>query len=288
MRPVDPKLFAVAAFLGPFLATPLGMSVYSLIHYGIGGNAQYVAAFAWGAFGFSLVSVGLKQDEVRASVLGFLGGWIMWGGWFEFTFQLFANVLRIPDLEIAPGLALPGSNGLQLASTPFLVAIFLLYGMLNRQTKCNFMRFLMRTTHLSPGMPAQGVARSIARTTALETICIIWALNSFWLSVFWATAMGTTFFAILALYGVWILWLISRLLRSTRPGPTLRYGVAVGILAWILVELPAQSGLFIEGWRRPFDYPLVTGGILVVFASALGWVLKKSGRSRAENAVSAL
>ncbi len=287
-RPSETRLFALAAFVAPFLATPLGMSVYSLIHHGIGGTAQYVVAFAWGAFGFSLVALGLKQDELRASVLGFLGGWIMWGGWFEFTFQLFANVLRVPGLQIAPGIELPGSNGLQLASTPFLVAIFLLYGMLNRQTKCNFMRFLMRSTQLSPGMPAQGVARSIARTTALEAMFVIWALNSFWLSVFWATAMGTAFFVVLAIYAVWIVWLVTRLLRSTRPGPTLRYGVAVGLLAWILVEMPAQFGLVKEAWRRPLEYPLVAGVILLVFASALAWMLKKSGRSRAENAVSAL
>lgn len=287
-RPTDTRLFAVAAFVAPFLATPLGMSVYSLIHYGIGGTAQFVVAFAWGAFGFGLVALGLRQDELRASLLGFLGGWIMWGGWFEFSFLLFAQVLRIPDLSIAPGLALPGSNGLQLASTPFLVVIVLLYGMLNRQTRCNFMRFLMRRTHLSPGLPAQGVARSVSRTTALETVCIIWALNSFWLSVFWATGMNTAFFVVLAVYAAWVLWLVARLMRSTRPGPTLRYGVAVGIFAWILVELPAQSGLFTEGWRRPFDYPQVSGAILLVFAGAVAWLLRSGGRSRAEGAVSAL
>ena len=282
------RLFALAALLGPFLATPLGMSVYSTIHFGIGGTAQYLAAFAWGAFGFSLVAMGLKQDEVRASVLGFLGGWIMWGGWFEFSFQGFAEVLRVPDLQIAPGMALPGSNGLQLASTPFLIALLLLYGLLNRQTKCNFMRFIMRRTHLSPGLPAQGVARSIARTTAMETLFVIWALNSFWLSVFWATGMNQAFFAVLAIYAVWVIWLVSRLLRSTRPGPTLRYGVAVGLLAWILVEMPAQMGLVSQGWRRPFDNPVITGAILLMFVAALGYVLRSGGRSRADGAISAL
>ena len=181
---------------------------------------------------------------------------------------------------------MPGSNGLQLASTPFLVVIVLLYGLLNRQTRCNFMRFLMRRTHLSPGMPAQGVARSVSRTTALETVCIIWALNSFWLSVFWATGMNMAFFAVLAVYAVWVLWLATRLLRSTRPGPTLRYGVAVGIFAWILVELPAQSGLFTEGWRRPFDYPAVAAALLLLFVAALTWVLRASARRTPESAVS--
>ena len=285
-RPAESRRFAIAAFVAPFLATPLGMSVYSLIHYGIGGTLQYAVAFTWGALGFSLVALGLRQEEVRASVLGFLGGWMMWGGWFEFSFLLFAQVLRIPDLSIAPGITLPGSNGLQLASTPFLVVIVLLYGLLNRQTRCNFMRFLMRRTHLSPGMPAQGVARSVSRTTALETVCIIWALNSFWLSVFWATGMNMAFFAVLAVYAVWVLWLATRLLRSTRPGPTLRYGVAVGIFAWILVELPAQSGLFTEGWRRPFDYPAVAAALLLLFVAALTWVLRASARRTPESAVS--
>jgi hypothetical protein len=286
-RPSDARLLAIAAFVAPFLATPLGMSVYSLIHFGIGGTAQYPVAFAWGALGFALVALGLKQDEVRASVLGFLGGWLMWGGWFEFSFQLFAQVLRIPDLPIAPGIALPGSNGLQLASTPFLVVIVLLYGMLNRQTRCNFMRFLMRRTHLSPGMPVQGVARSISRTTAFETLCVIWALNSFWLSVFWATGMNTAFFVVLGLYAVWVLWLFTRLMRSTRPGPTLRYGVAVGILAWILVEMPAQLGLITEGWRRPFEHPWVAGAFLLLFATAIATVWRGRGRSNAAGALSA-
>ena len=264
------------AFVAPFLATPMGMSIYSLIHHGIGGTAQYVAAFAWGLFGFSLVAVGLKQDEVRASVLGFLGGWIMWGGWFEFTFQWFAEVLQIPDLVIAPGVALPGNNGLQLASTPFLIATFLLFGMLNRQTKCSFMRFWMRTTRLSPGMPVQGVARSISRTTALETFFVIWALNSFWLFVFWATGLSTAFYVIFGVYAVWLLYLISRLARSTRPGHTIRYGVAVGLLTWILVEFPAQFGMLGQPWRRPLENPLSALVLVAVFAGALAWMLRSA------------
>jgi hypothetical protein len=286
-RATQNRLFALAAFIAPFLATPLGMSVFSLIHFGIGGAAQYVAAFLWGSFGFTLVALGLRQDEVRATVLGFVGGWIMWGGWFEFAFQLFADVLRVPGLPIAPGIVLPGPNGLQLASTPFLVAVFLLYGMLNRQTKCNFMRYLMRITRLGPGMPAQGVARSIARTTAFETLFVIWALNCFWLLVFWATGMGPAFWAVFAGYAIWIFWLFSRLLRSTRPGPTLRYGIAVGLLGWILMEMPAQSGLFMQGWTRPLEHPLVAASILLLFAGAVAWALRSAPRRPAAETAAA-
>ena len=278
--PVDRRILVAAALAAAFLCTPVGTALWSLNHYQVGGAAQYWVAAIWGALGIALVAVGLRASEMHAGVLGFLGGWMIWGGWFQFGFQLFADTLAVPPFQIAPGVALPGSNGLLLASGPALIALLLLYGLLNRETRCAFMRFVMRHGRLSPGSPTPGLRRSVARVVAMETLVIIWALNVIWLLVYWAVGFGALLWIIFAVYAAWALYLVTRQLRISRPAYALRYGIPVGLITWILVELPAQSGLLPAFWQRPLEWPLASLAVLLVFASSIGLLVWRPSASR--------
>lgn len=255
-------MLPLAALVAAFLCTPVGTALWSLNHYQLGGALQYWVAAGWGLLGLLLVALGLGRDELRASLLGFLGGWMIWGGWFQFAFQGFSELLSVPPLYLAPDLPVPGSNGLLIASGPMLLAVFLLYGMLNRETRCAFMRFVMRHGRVSPGVPSAGLRREPARIAAMETLLIIWALNVVWLLVYWAVGFGALLWGVFAVYALWALWLVSRQLRLRRPAYAFRYAIPVGLIAWILVELPAQFGLWPAFWQRPLQYPL--GGVLVL------------------------
>jgi hypothetical protein len=262
-------MLTVAALLAAFLCTPVGTALWSLAHYQLGGALQYWVAAAWGLAGVLLVAVGLGRGELAGSLLGFLGGWMIWGGWFQFGFQGFAELLSVPPLYIAPELPLPGSNGLLIASAPMLLAVFLLYGMLNRETRCLFMRFVMRHGRVSPGVPTAGVRREPARIAAMETVLIIWTLNVVWLLIYWAVGFGALLWAVFALYSLWALYLVSRQLRLTRAGYALRYAIPVGLIAWIMIELPAQFGLWPAFWQRPLQHPLAFFPVLALFAASV-------------------
>lgn len=283
-RSVDSRILAAAALAAAFLCTPIGTGLWSLNHYQVGGAAQYWLAAAWGFLGITLVSLGLRAGELRAGLLGFLGGWMVFGGWFQFGFELFARLLDVPPFEIAPGVALPGSNGLLLASGPLLLAMLLLYGMLNRETRCVFMRFIMRHGPFSPGQPSPGVRRNVARIVAMETLVIIWALNVIWLLVYWAVGFGPLLWVIFGVYALWALYLVSRQLRIRRPPYALRYGVAAGLIAWILVELPAQFGVMPAFWQRPLEYPIACLLVLALFAASVLILARVSSTPRTEAA----
>lgn len=278
-RIVDRKILIGAALAAAFLCTPVGTALWSLNHYQGGGALQYWLAAIWGGLGIALVALGLRAGEMRAGVLGFLGGWMVWGGWFQFGFQLFAEQLAVPPLEIAPGVALPGANGLLLASAPALLAVLLLYGMLNRETRCAFMRFVMRQGRLSPGQPTPGLRRNVARVVAMETLVIIWALNVLWLLVYWAVGFGALLWVIFAVYAVWALYLVGRQLRITRPAYALRYGIPVGLIAWILIELPAQFGLLPAFWQRPLEWPFASLVVLATFLVSIGLLVWRPSAS---------
>ena len=283
-RSVDKRMLTVAALLATFLCTPLGTALWSLTHYQLGGNLQYLVAAGWGLAGLVLVGLGLDRDELSASLLGFLGGWMVWGGWFQFGFQGFAELLAVPPLYIAPDLPLPGSNGLLIASGPMLLAVFLLYGMLNRETRCAFMRFVMRHGRLSPGMPTAGARREPARIAAMETLLVIWTLNVLWLLIYWAVGFGALLWGVFAVYGLWALYLVSRQLRITRAAYALRYAIPVGLITWILVELPAQFGLWPAFWQRPLQYPLACFVVLVLFAASVLVLARGSAAPRQSTA----
>ncbi|MBL8224208.1 MAG: hypothetical protein JNM50_02670 [Chromatiales bacterium] len=255
-----------------FLTQPLGHTVYTLIDKGF-GDLYYLGAAGMAVVGTLLVWQGLKRAELPATLFGMLGGWFMWIGFFEFTFKFYAGLYSVPGYAVEPGVpngyvAAPSANMLQ-ATMPLMFALFILYGMFNLQTKCNFMRWFHRNLGFSPGMPTPDNHRSFARITAMEVLFVTWFCYLFWLYMIYFGTQQTGMNIIMSVYLAWTAWslyLVWRAAKQIRAAAALRYGIGAGIVLWGAAEMPSHFGAYPEYWLHPFDYPvfnLIVGAIFV-------------------------
>jgi hypothetical protein len=254
-----------------FLTQPIGHCAYMLVAT-LFPDSKFLVAGGIGLLGFVLVGIGLKKAELPATLLGLVGGLLVWLGWFEFSFKYFADLYAVPPFAVEPGVpggyvALPQTNVLQ-ATAPLMLALFVIYGLFNRETRCNLIRWLHRRTRLNPGHATIDNGRSFARITAMELLFVTWFCYLFWLymTYFGTHARGVTI--IMVVYCAWFAWCIYLMYRSTkqlRTAAALRYGLGAGIVWWSAVEMPAHFRAYPEYWLRPFEFPIVN----VVLGAAL-------------------
>jgi hypothetical protein len=264
-----------------FLTQPLGHTVYKVMAAGLGGGV-YVGAALLGILGFVIVWKGLRQDELKATWMGMLGGWFIWIGLFEYSFKFFAELYSVPGYAVEPGVsggyvAAPQANMLQ-ATVTIMLALFVLYGMFNLQTKCNFMRFFHRNLRFSPGMPTPDNQRSYARITAMEVLFVTWFCYLFWLYVIYVGIRGPGLQIVMGIYVAWTAWsayLIYKSTQQVRMAPALRYGIGAGIVLWGSAEMPAHFGAYREYWLYPLEYPIFNAITSAVFVGGVVLIARR-------------
>lgn len=264
-----------------FLTQPLGHTIYKVMENVFRDNV-YIAAVIVGIVGFLIVGKGLKQNELKATWMGLLGGWFIWIGWFEYAFKYFSVLYSVPSfqVEVDGYAAAPQANMLQ-ATVTIMLGLFILYGMFNLQSKCNFMRFFHRNLHLSPGMPTPDNKRSFARITAMEVIFVTWFCYLFWLYMIYFGTRGTGVWVVMGAYVLWSVWAAYLVYRSTlqvRMAPALRYGVGAGIVLWGSAEMPAHFGAYREYWLYPLEYPIFNTIVSLVFIAGLVVIARRPQR----------
>lgn len=268
----------LVAFTIAFLSQWLGHGAWAFIR-GVFGEYQEAASLVVGAVGAGLIWAGMKRDEVAATWMGFLGALLVWVGWFEFTFEFYAEMFRIPNYTSPTGLPLFGGATILMATMPIMLALFLLYGYYNRQTKCNLIRWFHRNLRMNPGMPTPDNGRSFARITALETIFVTWACYEFWLYVGYMFSNTVIMVAYVA-WAAWSGYIFWKLVKIPRVGHAVRYGIPVGIVSWGVAEMPAHFGLYSEIWLKPFDYAVVNSIMLAIFILGFIYVARQPGTRR--------
>lgn len=276
-----------------FLTQPLGHTVYK-VNIAIFGDYAVYSSIAMGIFGLLLVWRGLKADELKATWMGMLGGWFLWMGWFEYSFKFYSVLYNVPGfpVEVDGYVAAPQANMLQ-ATLPIMLAIFMLYGMFNLQTKCNFMRWFHRNLGFSPGMPTPDNKRSFARITAMEVIFVTWVCYLFWLYAIYLGTRGTGLMIVMGLYVVWSIWagyLVWKCTQQVRMAAALRYGIGAGIVLWGSAEMPAHFRAYREYWLYPAEYPIFNTIIATIFIGGIVLIARRpkpaSGAPTADSATS--
>ncbi len=265
-----------------FLTQPLGHTAYKLLEAGF-GDQVYWAAGVTGVVGLLIIGQGLKHEELKATWMGMLGGWFLWIGWFEYSFKFFATLYAVSGYAVEPQVqgggyvAAPQANMLQ-ATVTIMVALLIVYGVFNLQTKCNFMRFFHRNLKLSPGMPTPDNQRSFARITAMELLFVTWFCYQFWLYAIYFGTRGVGAQVVMGLYAAWTGWalyLVYQCTRQVRVAAALRYGIGAGIVLWGSAEMPAHFQAYREYWLYPLEFPIFNATLTLFFIAGLVAIAKR-------------
>jgi hypothetical protein len=267
MNMTNSRALALVALTATFLGQPLARAINRLL-LGWLGEWAIIGFLALGVAGIVLVAANLTAEEKRASVAGFLAGLLIWRGFFDGPLRFFAEYFSVPPVDFG-GFPLGGRYALLMSSLTIMIALLLLYGLMNRETKCRFMRWLLRLIHWSPGDPTPGLGRSYARITAMETVFVQWGI--FLLFLFLGGWLGTSFYAAMCLWSVYLIW---QLLRQRRVGEAFRYAIPVSIVVWSLAEVGAFFGMYPEYWQTPLEHPVAMLVMLVLFVASLVPILR--------------
>jgi len=255
-----------------FLGQPLARAVNRVLLAWLDDWA--IVGFAGlGVVGVFVVATHLTAQENRASVAGFIGGLLIWRGFFDGPLRFFADWFSIQPVDFG-GFPLGGRYALLMSSLTIMLAMLLLYGLMNRETKCLFMRFCLRLVHWSPGDPTPGLGRSYARIAAMETVFVQWGI--FLLFLFLGGWLGMPFYAVMCLWSVYLIW---QLLRRQRVGEAFRYAIPVSVVVWSLAEVAAFFGMFPEYWQAPAEHPFVMTLMLALFVAGLALLLRGNRRA---------
>lgn len=226
-----------------------------------------------GLTGFVLVWIGLKKPEVQATMLGYIGGNLIWIGWFEWTWHYFGYWMGLEGIQdkgfeiIAPGL-------MMIQSTALIVIAILVFLGANKDTRCRMFMWFHRNFKLRPGRMTPGYKRQHARTTAIETVFLIWFIYLCAIMINDPRVIGYDSVTAMVLTGAFIVWgiyLARKLLKVNGLGATFRYAIPTGNILWLPIEALARWGIYPEVWIKPIEYPFLMSTVLAVFAGA--WVL---------------
>ncbi len=215
----------------------------------------YLASFIMGTIGAVMMYVGRNKSENAATLLGFLGGSLIWLSWIEFSFVYVARTENIEGVMWGAKLT-KGEYVVMLSSIGVLLAS-LLFFFFNPDTRCNAFMWLHRNFRMNVGERSSVAKRNVCSIVAMETIyvtwfCYIWLLiiynPAFFGTDHWVTFVSCGFFF------VWALYLIQRLWWYQRMAPALRYAIPTAIIGWNVVEILEKWGKLTEIWVQPEKY----------------------------------
>ncbi|MDH5255645.1 MAG: hypothetical protein OEW72_06995, partial [Gammaproteobacteria bacterium] len=156
-------------------------------------------------------------------------------------------------------------------ATSLIVIVLLIFFGANKDTRCRMFMWFHRNFRLRPGRMTAGYQRQHARTTAIETVFLIWfiylcaiTINDPRLIRYDSTA------AMLITVGflVWGLYLVNKLVKVRGVGAAFRYAIPTGNILWLPIEGFSRWGLYPEVWVKPLEYSFIMLSVLVTFAAA--------------------
>lgn len=278
---MTPPYIGLFIFLVILIYKPVAHCILVLQHITFTGPERYLVGFLIGLAGFTLVGKGLRRDELTATAMGYLGGALIWMGWFEYAFDFFGHAFALEPLkDPVTGVAVISGNLQVLEATgiPFLVMLILLGH--NRETRCRLLMWVHRNTKLAPEKPTMGYKRNYAWVTAIETIFITWAFYLQIIVLYDPRLVGFSHpvtFAMFFVYLAWGIYLIYKLSRFTEPAAAIRYAIPTVAACWISIEMGSHWGWFTEIWVKPVQFPISNALFILAFVAGTALVLTRGG-----------
>jgi hypothetical protein len=235
--------------------------------FGAIGVVDTVVSMALGSIGVALVWTGLRQTEGSATLLGYLGGILIWCGFFEWTWRYFGFWLA-PAPIVDNGIPILNPALQIIQATTLLVIVLLIFMGANKDTRCRMFMWFHRNLRLRPGRMTPGYERQHARTTAVETVFLIWFIYLCAIAINDPRLIRYDSVAAMVItvgFVVWGLYLAGKLIKQRGVGPTFRYAIPTGHILWLPTEAFSRWGLYPEIWIKPFQYSELMVVVLLLF-----------------------
>ncbi len=281
-----PPYLGILAYVTVGIWTPLAHALMVTHDNILTGGAQYFSASLIGLLGFILIWIGLKKDELTATCFGFMGGNLVWLGWFEHGFHLFAELFD-PAPVTWQGIEIlsPELQIIQASGIMYMAVLFFLG--LNKDTRCRMFKWFHRNAKLKPEMPTVGYVQQYSRITAMETVFISWFFYILIITLFDPRILGPyhpVTYAVFYGFMVWGLYLLFfKMLQQRDMAFAIRYAIPANAVLWLCFETASAWGWYTELWVKPFDYPVfnivllavfIAGGVMLNLTARRGYVAK--------------
>ena len=157
-QPLIGAISLVMVWFGMALGHSLVVLQHALTEAPSLANTVISAAFA--IAGFTLVWIGLKKPETQATILGYIGGNLIWVGLFEWTWLSFAHWLEIEPV-MDRGMMILSGELLLMQATGFIVVAMLIFLGANKDTRCRMFMWFHRNFKLRPGQLTPATSASM-------------------------------------------------------------------------------------------------------------------------------
>lgn len=261
----------VLAFVIVLLLMPLGHALMVLMEHGFGA-AVYISAAVVGAIGCGMLWWGVARPgrDLYATLLGALGGVLVWTGWVEFSFVWVANKLSVAPLTVDGEVVTKPEYLVMVSSLGLLGSMLLMFFF--SHTRCTFFAWFQKRMGVHRAVPVNAPAqRPLAVIAFLEMIMIIWTFYLVLLLCYddaiagdrhpltWIVAFGSLF---------WSVHLINKLVRIRAFDHAVRYAIPTVVIFWNFIEVMGRWDLFKEIWVHPTEHWLENSlmlGLLIFF-----------------------
>lgn len=273
----------VFAFLIVLLLMPIGHALMVLTEVIFQGDAL-AAAFVIGVIGLLLVFLGIRMDanQKAATILGLLGGVIVWTGWVEFSFVWIAHKLNVSPLIEDGEVATKPEYLVMLSSLGLLSTILMFF--VSSKTRCQFLIWVQKIFGIHIGTKAlDRGGKFVSVTTFIETTMLLWTFYIVLLLVYDKDIAGQNHpLTYIVAFGslAWSGYLFLRLLRIQQFDYAIRYAVPTVIIFWNFVEVMGRWDLLDEIWVKPIEHwPEVTA-IMLCLIGCVGFYVWEMRREQ--------
>lgn len=273
----------ILAFLLVLLLMPLGHTLMVLLEQ-VFGAAVFLSAAVVGAIGIGLLWWGVARPgrDLYATLLGALGGVLVWTGWVEFSFVWMAGKLGVQPLMDNGEVVTKPEYLVMLSSIGLLGTMLLFY--IFSSSLCPLFNWMQKRMGIFRNVPLPSPThRPLAVIAFMEMIMIIWTFYLLLLIVYddqiagdrhpatWIVAFGSL---------AWSLYLMGKLLRIRSFDHAVRYAIPTVVIFWNFIEVMGRWDMFHEIWVHPMEHWRENTLILSVFIGATVYYLFKGRKDR--------
>ena len=244
-----------------------------------------------GCFGVWLILRGMGKDEVKGTLLGYLGAVLIWMSWFESGLPLLAAYDQVPKFLPEEGNMMAGLLGehVLLQASGIFCFVTLFFIMLNKDVRCRMLLWIRRRIGMAEtiGKPTQGYRPNVSRVAAFEYFFVTWFMYVLMITIIDPRIFGLyhpVTYTLSALVCAWGIYLLYKCTQQREVGLAIRYGIGAVGVAWFIPETLAFYDVLYEFYIRADLHPIAMSVVALVYVASMVILYRtpidaKTGRS---------